>query len=365
MNTNDNRSFRGVWIPRWLYLNRDLSWVEKLLVLEVYSLDRGDGCFASNEYLSNFLGVSVGTIANAIGKLKANGFLSINGDGNDRRLCVVGEAGAAFEEKPPTFMSQELSIPNQVLDCGLGGDEEIEIGANGETIGDGETEVKAGKEHIDTIKISKNKQQQVEIVYDFWNSFGDNQGWRKHTKISYDIMMAVKEAVEHYSVEDVCGAITNYAKVLLDDRYYWNHVWSLSVFLTVKHGVSKDSPRKWYQFLENNFVESNYLRVKPDIQKDDQHPELTIRIIRLYGRLTNNPEYTPDQLRMNKFIEASEKMSAFFGKRKIPKETWMKLFSNCLEEVYINKGQLIYPGNLCSDTMWESIMPQFIAELGV
>ena len=49
----ENRDFKGVWIPKEIWLNTDLSIIEKVLLVEIDSLDNSDrGCFASNEYLA-------------------------------------------------------------------------------------------------------------------------------------------------------------------------------------------------------------------------------------------------------------------------------------------------------------------------
>ncbi len=42
----------------------------KILLVEIDSLDKGDGCFASNKYFSVFLHKSEGQIANAISELR-------------------------------------------------------------------------------------------------------------------------------------------------------------------------------------------------------------------------------------------------------------------------------------------------------
>jgi DNA-binding Lrp family transcriptional regulator len=70
-----NRDFKGVWIPKSIYLDERLSWTEKILLVEVDSLDQNKGCFASNGYLANFLGVSEWTVSNSISKLKKLGYL--------------------------------------------------------------------------------------------------------------------------------------------------------------------------------------------------------------------------------------------------------------------------------------------------
>ena len=46
-----NRDFKGVWIPKGLYLNKDFSWIEKLIILEVNSFSANDlECFVSNDH---------------------------------------------------------------------------------------------------------------------------------------------------------------------------------------------------------------------------------------------------------------------------------------------------------------------------
>lgn len=71
-NEKQPREFLGVWIPREIYLAEDLSWTEKILLVEITSLDTDErGCFASNEYFTNFLGIKKKTsISRMIKKLK-------------------------------------------------------------------------------------------------------------------------------------------------------------------------------------------------------------------------------------------------------------------------------------------------------
>ena len=49
-----NRDFKGVWIPKDVWLDHNLSWMEKLLLVEIDSLDAEKGCFASNGYFGEF-----------------------------------------------------------------------------------------------------------------------------------------------------------------------------------------------------------------------------------------------------------------------------------------------------------------------
>ena len=54
-----NRDFRGIWIPRHIWLDKNLKPIEKILLAEIESLGGlSDGCFASNQYLAEFLDLS-------------------------------------------------------------------------------------------------------------------------------------------------------------------------------------------------------------------------------------------------------------------------------------------------------------------
>jgi hypothetical protein len=64
------RDFKGVWIPKEIYLMSELNWTQKILLVEIHSLDNGEGCYATNQYFADFLGVSAWTISTSISKLE-------------------------------------------------------------------------------------------------------------------------------------------------------------------------------------------------------------------------------------------------------------------------------------------------------
>ena len=69
-NQRKERGFKGIWIPAELWLTEGLNLLEKILFLEIDSLNNGKGCFASNAYFANFMNKSETTISIAISKLK-------------------------------------------------------------------------------------------------------------------------------------------------------------------------------------------------------------------------------------------------------------------------------------------------------
>lgn len=55
---NFNRKFDGIWIPKELWFDQNLTLQEKIFFIEINSLDNEDGCYATNEYFANFFGIS-------------------------------------------------------------------------------------------------------------------------------------------------------------------------------------------------------------------------------------------------------------------------------------------------------------------
>ena len=93
------RDFKGVWIPKHIWLNDNLTITEKAIFAEIDSLDGPNHCYATNEYLSEFCQVSVPTISRAISKLISYGFLEIvSFDGRKRVLKVVNLDSSDFTD---------------------------------------------------------------------------------------------------------------------------------------------------------------------------------------------------------------------------------------------------------------------------
>lgn len=63
------RDFKGVWIPKDIYLDTNLNWTEKILLIEIDSLDGPEGCFANNEHFAKHLSISKDRVSKLISKL--------------------------------------------------------------------------------------------------------------------------------------------------------------------------------------------------------------------------------------------------------------------------------------------------------
>lgn len=87
-NMNESRDFKGVWIPKKVWLDTRLNALEKIILTEIYSLDNGEkGCYASNEHLAEFCNCSKTKVSTAIRKLIDCGYIYVqNFDGRKREL---------------------------------------------------------------------------------------------------------------------------------------------------------------------------------------------------------------------------------------------------------------------------------------
>lgn len=70
------RDFKGIWIPREIWLDERLNILEKAILMEIDSLDI-DGCYASNEYLADFCKCSITKVSTSISKLIELGYISL------------------------------------------------------------------------------------------------------------------------------------------------------------------------------------------------------------------------------------------------------------------------------------------------
>ena len=85
------RDFKGVWIPKEIWLSQDLLLSEKCLFVEIQSLDNEYGCFASNKHFAKFLGISERQVTRLVKKLEGKGYIK------SKTSVVTKGDGQAFE----------------------------------------------------------------------------------------------------------------------------------------------------------------------------------------------------------------------------------------------------------------------------
>lgn len=76
--TDIPRQFKGVWIPAEVWLDHSLSITEKVMMVEIGSLqDPVRGCYASNSHFARFFGLSSSRVSEIISALSARGLLRV------------------------------------------------------------------------------------------------------------------------------------------------------------------------------------------------------------------------------------------------------------------------------------------------
>jgi hypothetical protein len=85
----ENRNFTGIWIPAILWLNEDLEIIEKVMLIEIESLDKDFGCVASNSYFATFFKRKPNRISQIIKKLFDLGYLNISYSNDNKRTITL------------------------------------------------------------------------------------------------------------------------------------------------------------------------------------------------------------------------------------------------------------------------------------
>lgn len=89
------RDFKGIWIPKEIWLAENLSVMEKLFLVEINSLDNAEGCWANNRYFAEFFGISTSRVSEIINILVEKGLIysEINESSGNRRVLRFSEGG--------------------------------------------------------------------------------------------------------------------------------------------------------------------------------------------------------------------------------------------------------------------------------
>lgn len=101
------RQFKGVWIPKEVWLDEKLTYFEKAVYAEIDSLDGDEGCFASNKYLAGFFGCTERHIRRALAHLSELGYVKTEMfDGRKRVIKICRTFSETEQMQGGTKMSR-------------------------------------------------------------------------------------------------------------------------------------------------------------------------------------------------------------------------------------------------------------------
>lgn len=105
------RNFKGVWIAAEIWLDKDLTLVEKALLAEIDSFTgNGRSFMKSNDTIQSEYKISRNTIGRSLRKLADRGFVEVTFNGRVR--CVTTRAGSIRKMGRQSTQNGEAASPN-------------------------------------------------------------------------------------------------------------------------------------------------------------------------------------------------------------------------------------------------------------
>lgn len=108
----ESYDFRGVFIQGQIWCTKKLTLIEKCFLTQIINLDNHKECYASNNYLSRFFGVSISRCSQIISGLKEKGFINIQfimkGKEFIKRIIIVNKNKIEGLEKEFTEYKERI-----------------------------------------------------------------------------------------------------------------------------------------------------------------------------------------------------------------------------------------------------------------
>ena len=117
-----SRDFKGIWIPKEIWESHQLSLMEKVLFVEIHSLDNERGCFASNKYFAEFFSLHPRRIAEHIASLKEKGFVTVTIHNlNERVIHTAGKFARVPDREIRRLQEERIQLAHRFKIGGRGG----------------------------------------------------------------------------------------------------------------------------------------------------------------------------------------------------------------------------------------------------
>ena len=230
----EKRTFKGIWIPAEIWLDETLTLQEKVFLVEIDSLDNGEGCFASNAYFAKFFNLSTKRCSEIINTLESKGHVKISykyKDGTkyiEKRIIKINKTPLLEVKEDKEDISGKLPYPEK-------------------------SELTYPENFQDNNIIYNN-------IYIYWLE----KDIVKHKKLTANMEKAIKKALKDYTEKEICQAIDNYNTVLKDENYFYSHIFTLEAFLKQSNGLP--------QFTDEGIHWINYCSKSKTKEKNKPEP---------------------------------------------------------------------------------------------
>lgn len=221
LEIEQQREFKGVWIPKEVWLDERLSALDKCIFVEIDSLDNEEtGCYCSNEYLAEFCQCSITKVSTAIKKLIDYDYIYLESFNGRQRVL-----------KRQTFKKCKAELQK----------------------------VKAN--NIDNNKNNNNNKENktkenCQIIFDHWNS----KNIRTCRSLTDKVVKAISKRLKDFDVRKIKVIINRYNAVIKDETYFFKMKWTLEEFMKQNNAFLDfdDNGSKWVNFMEQrNITQEN------------------------------------------------------------------------------------------------------------
>lgn len=113
-----DRIIKGIWFPIEIWENKDLTWNEKILLLDIDSYtSKNKDCFFSNKYIADLLDVNETTANKILSSLIKKGYVvKTKFDGRKRYIkSTLGIGASQGCEEVQGTLALECNIPNNTI----------------------------------------------------------------------------------------------------------------------------------------------------------------------------------------------------------------------------------------------------------
>lgn len=207
------KEFTGVWIPKHILEDKDLSWTEIILYAEIQSFLI---CFKSNESLAKRLRLSKKqSVSPMLKKLKEKGYiLEIGFDGRNKSWKAILDQPSQKDD------SRVNKIINSELTKSLTIDNNIDNNEIEHSEDKPQTEIFSFKETLNKLSVSKRK---IDLVIYHYLTFREiNYTSKEAFKKAFPRLCAEAKQLEGYNSEQIEEIFSYCQKEGREKKYDWN-----------------------------------------------------------------------------------------------------------------------------------------------
>lgn len=160
----NNRAFKGIWIPKEVWESKDLTLQQKIILVEIDSLDNDNGCFATNKHFSDFFGISIGRVSQIINELIDKGYLKVEYQKNGKQIL-----GRTMKIQSPPYPKEGIKFSKEGIKFSKEGYLE-NFKDNNTSINNTINNIKIFKNKKNIIK-KENEDKIIELFDAFWKEY--------------------------------------------------------------------------------------------------------------------------------------------------------------------------------------------------